>query len=64
MATSTVRQKSPITVYKEDFYEELRRFKLENGYLLRMLEDGKNVILTDEFKTRLYMTADDAFEVE
>ena len=29
-----------------------------------MLEDGKNVILTDEFRTRLYMTTDDAFEAE
>ena len=31
---------------------------------MRMLEDGKNVILTDEFRTRLYMTTDDAFEAE
>ena len=29
-----------------------------------MLEDGKNVILTNELKTRLYMSQDDAFEAE
>ena len=29
-----------------------------------MLEEGKNVILTNELRTRLYLSQDDAFEAE
>lgn len=41
------------------FFRELKNFQVNNGYLLRMIEDGDNVILSDELKTRLYMTADE-----
>ena len=44
----------------DDFYKQIKEFQINNGYLLRMLEDGLNVKLTDELKARLYMTADDA----
>lgn len=44
----------------DEFYAEIKQFQINNGYLLRMIDDGLNVILTDELKARLYMTADDA----
>lgn len=44
----------------DDFYKQIKQFQINNGYLLRMLDDGLNVVLTDELKARLYMTADDA----
>ena len=41
------------------FFKQLKHFQINNGYLLRMIEDGDNVILSDDMRTRLYMTADD-----
>ena len=43
-----------------NFFKELKAFQVNNGYLLRMIEDGDNVILSDELRTKLYMTAEDA----
>lgn len=43
----------------EEFYKQVRQFQIENGYLLRMIADGDNVILSEDLKTRLYMTATD-----
>ena len=44
----------------DEFYEQIKQFQINNGYLLRMLEDGLNVKLTAEMKAKLYMTAADA----
>ena len=44
---------------RDTFFKEVKAFQVNNGYLLRMIEDGDNVILSDELRTRLYMTADD-----
>ena len=44
---------------RDAFFKEVKAFQVNNGYLLRMIEDGDNVILSDELRTRLYMTADD-----
>ena len=60
---STRRKAIPQISAMEEFYLQARKFKIENGYLLRMLEDGKNVILSDDFKNKLYMEADPSGEL-
>ena len=52
--------RKPVKSAADEFYEQIKQFQINNGYLLRMLEDGLNVKLTDEMKARLYMTAADA----
>ena len=42
----------------DEFYKQLKQFKIDNGYLLRMIEDGCDVVLSDELRSKLYMTAD------
>ena len=37
----------------------MKQFKIQNSYLLRMIEDGIDVVLTDEFRAKLYMSADE-----
>ena len=44
----------------DEFYEQIKQFQINNGYLLRMLDDGLNVKLTAEMRAKLYMTAADA----
>ncbi len=43
----------------DEFYEKLKQFKINNGYLLRLLDEGVTVGLSDDLKMKLYMTSDD-----
>ncbi len=43
----------------DEFYERLKQFKINNGYLLRLLDEGVTVGLSDDLKMKLYMTSDD-----
>lgn len=64
LQSTSGRERVPVASQKEDFYEQMRQFKIQNGYLLRMLQDGQNVILSDEIKNKLYMSTSDAFAAE
>lgn len=51
--------KKGATSTADDFFGQLKQFKINNGYLLRMIDDGVIVNLSDEMKQKLYMTVDD-----
>ena len=56
MNTRRSKKDSPVA----EFYKQIKQFQIDNGYLIRMLDDGINVILDDELKSKLYMTAADS----
>ena len=58
-AKSAIRGKKTTYTSAEEFYRQVNEFKVANGYLLRLIEDGHNVVLSDEMRKKLYMTADD-----
>ena len=39
---------------------EAKKFSVQNGYLLRMIEDGCNVILSDDMKNKLFFHANES----
>ena len=56
---SAKTSKKGATSTADDFFGQLKQFKINNGYLLRMIDDGVTVNLSDEMKQKLYMTVDD-----